>query len=223
MYTGRGKSVKKVLQVLGSVVLFNLVAAAILPENGISELWFFIKHLIGRGSGSAVLDNYDIFNNSLWSSFRGLTLALLYFGLDASSFLKTTWLVSIFCLLIFSIYWCLFRSKLDASKFFIATCMLLLIPTIAGNYRLLFMYPALWYLSNTIIFPSLQLKRTFIVASAMLLSISPIYYFGSTGINIGQAVKPFLILTLLLIVCYSDGYHREKPSNHDQYEDAVSI
>jgi hypothetical protein len=221
MLFGRGKSIRKVFQVLGATIFLNFVAAMLLPEKNISEIWLYLKNLLGRSSGGTVTNAYDVFNNSLWSSFRGLNLALTYFGVNTSRYLNTTWLICIFFLLIFSIYWSLCRSQLSSSKFFIANCILLLVPTLAPNYRLLFMYPALWYLSNTIIFPSLHLKRTFVVVAAFLLSVSPIYYFGSTGINIGQAVKPFLILTLLLIVCYSDGYHKDKFSNQEPREDAV--
>jgi hypothetical protein len=221
MYLGRGKSSKKVIPIVGSILLLNLVAALILPEKNISELWFFAKQIMGRSSGSAVTGAYDVYNNSLWSSFRGLDHALLYFGVSTTSYLTAIWLVCIVSLLLFSTYWSLFRSKFDASKFFIANCMILLIPTISPNYRLLFMYPSLWYLSNSMVITNVKLKNVFIVVSALLLSISPIFYFGSTGINIGQSVKPILIVILLIIVFFSDGYHREKHSNQDLDKDAV--
>ena len=221
MYLGRGKSSRKVIPIVGSIVLLNLAAALIMPEKNISELWFFAKQIIGRSSGSAVTGAYDVFNNSLWSSFRGLDRALLYFGFSTTSHLTAIWLVCIVLLLFFSTYWSLFRSKLDASKFFIANCMILLIPTVSPNYRLLFMYPALWYLSNSMVITNVKIKNVFIVVSALLLSISPIYYFGSTGLNIGQSVKPILIVILLIIVFFSDGYHRDKDLNHNLDKDAV--
>jgi hypothetical protein len=221
MYLGREKSSRKVIPIVGSIVLLNLVAALILPEKSISELWFFAKQIIGRSSGSAVTGAYDVFNNSLWSSFRGLDRALLYFGVSTTSHLTAIWLVCIVSLLLFSTYWSLFRSKHDASKFFIANCMILLIPTISPNYRLLFMYPSLWYLSNSMVITNVRLKNVFVVVSALLLSISPIYYFGSTGLNIGQSVKPILIVILLIIVLFSDGYHRDDLSKQTLDKDAV--
>jgi hypothetical protein len=221
MYLGRGKSTKKAIPIIGSIMLMNLLAALVLPEKNISELWFFAKQMVGRSSGSTVTGAYDVFNNSLWSLFRGLDHALLYFGINATSHLSAIWLACIVFILLFSTYWSLFRAKLDASKFFIATCMILLIPTISPNYRLLFMYPSLWYLCDSIVFTSAKLKKMFIITSAFLLAISPIYYFGSTGLNVGQSVKPILIITLLMIVFFSDGYKRNRLSNQNLDKDAA--
>jgi hypothetical protein len=208
MFIGRGKSVKRLLSIVAITISLNLIAAFILPEKYFSEVLFYVKHLFARSSGTSVASVYNVFNNSLWATIRAIDLGLIYFDIDLTSYLNLAWLICVFSLLIFSTYWCLFRAKYDSTKFFIANCILLLVPALAPNYRLLFMYPAIWYIGNTLTFSSPKLKRTFIIASAMLLSISPIYYFGSTGINAGQSLKPFLILTLLMVVCFSDGYHK---------------
>jgi hypothetical protein len=221
IYIERGKSVRKIVSVIVTAIIVNLIAALMLPEKGISEIWLYTKHLIGRSSGSSVTNAYDVFNNSLWASFRGIYLGFLNFGIDLENYLVSTWLVANLLLLFFSLYWCFFQSRVDASKFFIANCLLLLVPTLAPNYRLLFLYPSLWYLSNAFVITNKKLSKTFVVASSFLLSVSPVYYFGSTGINIGQAVKPVLILLLLLIVFFSDGNLKEKKLDQNNNEEAV--
>ncbi len=194
---------RKIFSSLVALISLNLLAAVLLPEKGITELFQYSKHLFLRSSGE-VSDAMIRYNNSAWSLMRAIQVGSSNLGFGSFQSLKLVWIISMVLLVVFVTYWIYFRSETASGRCVVVVCTMLLVVPMSANYRLLYLYPAIWYLDKEGAIYSPQLRRLLVVIGSLLLSVSPIYFFGQSSINIGQLIKPCLLLCMIMIVCYSD-------------------
>lgn len=202
---------RKILAVVLSAGAVNLLGAVLLPEKGITEFLLYFKKMLIR-SGGEIPDAVVTYNNSAWSLMRAIQIGSFNLGFGPIEGLKIVWSISMILLLAFVAFWLWFRSETGPARCVVLVSTMLLVVPLSGNYRLLYLYPALWYLDKELVIKSHSLRNSLVIVGSLLLSVCPIYYFGNSDINLGQIVKPILLTLMILIVCYSDDKRRKENS-----------
>ena len=210
----RSEKLKNTLIAVLTAVLSNCAAALVLPEDGISEITLYTRHLfqsiVDRGSSS---NSFPVGDNSL-SAFLN-TIRYFSPALGTSSALSFILIFSIVSVLGVFIYVTVNYRRTSSEKLGLSALvvMLLIVPN-SFNYRLMFFVPMMWFWNRNRSHKNLNDESIWLyVLVGVLLSAHPLIYYENGPGFWGQIMNTPLLVLILIILTFAPNSDGDEISN----------